>query len=360
MGDTGMKKTLGIFLAAACILTTFSGCGHQVTLRDAFANNAKITSCSFDVSVSGDAGKLAQKSAGSLPSSLGSLSLDFNGKMQSGDSRVAMSGNCKYAAGGTTVTLPFWFDSSRQKYDFNVFLGIPDVLKSSTGGYFNNYKYIYLSSGTIDSYMKQTASAQDYEKYKSALSGATSKNSPAKAVSRDVENAFSDFIAKDKTGVQAATFKAIDNKPTDSNGIYTVKITKSSVKAFVGDYLGNAAYYQNFSAYIKSLGDDYAKNLKNEKDEIADVDKAIDSGMGDASTIAFTITDGYVTNISADLQLKNASETSTLKITIALTDINKSVTITAPSKTDPATLDASKLLGMLGSSSASSGATVES
>lgn len=341
-----MKKALGLLLAAACIMTTFAGCSQNVTLKSALENSSKITSCSYNISFTGDVGQLAGKVAGKTAGS-SSMTINMNGKAMTENGRTKAEATVKADVGGSSTSVPVWIDSAQKAYDFNLYAGIPDVLKTSMYGMLDNYKYLYLSSSTLDSYLKKYSSSADYAKYKSAVSN-IGQNSPAIIFVNDLKQELNDFITKDKTGVKAVTFKEIQNKPKSSNGVYTIKVTRESMKAFVGDYFGNATYYKHFCDYIKTINQDSA--TKSAKDEIAEMNKNIDAGLSDTSTLEFTITDNYVTNIAVNMSYKDStsgSGSAALKLTVSLSDINKVSKIDFPSKSDKETLDVEKLLESL-------------
>lgn len=363
-----MKKSNILLILSITALIAFTGCSKQVQLESSIANNSKIKSCSYDVTVSVDETALKHtKSSSSANSeaskilSVGKVSLNFNGKTLTTADRTKLSNNVKVSAGGISFETPAYFDSSTSKLDFDLFIGLPDMFKSMLGSDLTNITNLYLSSKDLETFMKTNSSAEDYKKFEDAMTKSfNTKNSKNTQVSKDMVLSFNSYITKNKAKVE--TFTKLDKTSASDNGVYTVKLSKQDIKAIVSDYLGNKTYFTNFKNALKdaqglssSTSSDKVKSVAalDSKTMIANCNKEIDNAKTIDIAATFTIENNFLTKTNFKATITSEEGPLSFEINSKISDINKITSITAPDKNSDKTLDIMKLINknILGSGS---------
>ena len=361
-----MKKIYLLFSWFMVILIGLTGCSRQIKLESALANNADIKSYSYDITVGVDSSGLntATNSSDSSLSpqissvlSSGKVSFNFNGKALKTDDGTKISSAAKVSTGGVSFEIPIYMDSASKKLDFDLFVGLPDMLKGFLGPDFVSITNLYLSSKDLDDYMKANSTAEAYKKYEDSITKSfDTKSSKSVQVIKDMGVSFNSYLTKNSAKVK--TFSKIDNESISKNGIYTIKLTKDDIKAIVADYYNNETYLNNFKAAIKEAEDLSASNPTGSgkamqisdldaKELIDDFNKELDAIKSIDLVLIFTIEDSFVTKTNIKASMTNEEGVASFTVDSKLSDINKVTTIDAPDKTSDKTMDIIKYISKM-------------
>jgi hypothetical protein len=335
-----MKKSLIIVFLSITVLVGLTACNQQVKLSTGIINSATVKSCAYDITVSADTTEAANATSDSASSMLnmGKVSLNFNGKMLQTEDRSKISSNVKVSSAGVSFETPVYLDSSTKKLDFNMFIGIPDILKSMLGAEMANKSNVQLASKDLESYVKSNATAEEYKKFQESMTNIFDVKSNKNAqVSKDMLTTFNSYLSKHKKEVQ--TFAKLGDKSASKNGVYTIKFSKEDIKAIISEYLSNEEYFTNYKAAMKEV-EDASSVGSGEKVEplvlddaatiIADANKAIDTikTLDIISTI--TIEDKLITKTNFKFAVATADGNMAIEVDSKLSEINKVTAIDAP------------------------------
>lgn len=327
-----------------------SGCSQQVKLETGIINNATIKSCAYDITLATTTTGIKSNNldAGTLSVlNSGKLSLNFNGKMLNKEDRTKVSGNVKASAAGISFEAPIYFDSSNNELDFELFVGVPEILKSMLGDQLANTTNLYLASKDLDSYIKTNSSSQEYKNFQDTMKnmfvGKSSKNAQ---VSKDMLETFNSYLDKNEKKVK--TFEKLGDEKASKNGVYTIKFSKEDIKAIAASYIGNEKYFNNYKAAVKeaedvskvsSAGKVKATDLGDAATLISKFNKLIDENKTVNLVSIFTIEDKLITKTNVKLNIVNDNMNNTTEIDSKLSEINKVTSITAPDSNAENTLD---------------------
>lgn len=359
-----MKK-LGIVVAFASIAAMcLTGCGKQVSIDEGLSNNKNIKSCAYTSTISVDASNMNKSETSEISNytNSGKFTIDLSGDMKNENDKLTLSNKIKYSAGGISVEIPLYLNTSTKKYDFNLFVDIPQSIKKSLGSSLENANTIYLGSDDITKYVKKNASEKDYKAYNDAITKAfdTSSKSSGTQIIKDISNVSNSYITDSRNKVQ--TFAKLDGKSIGKNGTYTVKLMKKDVKAIAKNYINNATYFSNFKAFAKSLSVSSSEKLKEidsatSKKALDEINKDIDELNYCDITEVVTIEDGYVTKSDIKLSAGNDDNSLTVGFVSKISNINKAVTIKMPDKNAKTTLNVIDILSKSGGITGSTGIT---
>lgn len=335
-----MKKSLLIVFLSITVLVGLTGCKKQVELSTGIINSATVKSAAFDITVSVDTTGTANSTSDTASSMLnvGEVSLNFNGKMLQTEDRSKISSNVKVSSSGVSFETPVYIDSSTKKLDFNMLIGIPEILKSMLGADMADKSNIQLASKDLESYVKNNGTEQEYKKFQDSMTkifdGKDNKNAQ---VSKDMLTTFNSYLSKNKKEVQ--TFAKLGDESTSKNGVYTIKFSKEDIKAIISEYLSNEEYFANYKAAIKEV-EDASSVGSGEKVEsvalddaatiIADANKAIDTCKTLDVTSIITIEDKLITKTNVKVEATTTEENIIIEVDSKLSEINKVTAIDAP------------------------------
>ena len=357
-----MKKSVLLFVLLMTLLVGLTGCSQQVKLETGMLNTSAIKSCSYDMTVSADATGLKNNSTAtgvdsgvSSMLSAGKVSLNFNGKMLKTDDRSKLSSNVKVSSGGVSFETPVYVDSSNIKLDFDLFVGVPDILKDMLGADLTGIANLHLNSKDLESYVKSSSSAQEYKEFQDSMTKMfDSKSNKSTQVSKDMVLAFNSYLDKNKKEVE--TFAKLGDTSASANGVYTIKLSKEHIKTIISDYLSNEAYFSNFKDAIKET-EELSSTSSGEKVKpvtaadaktvIADCNKALDTVKAVDIVATFTIEDKIITKTNIKFAVVSTDGNATFEIDSKLSDINKVTSIVAPDKNSDKTLNIMKLIDSL-------------
>ncbi|MBU3127215.1 hypothetical protein [Clostridium tagluense] len=353
-----MKKSILLFVLSMTLLVGLTGCSQQVKLETGMANSSAIKSCSYNTTVSADTTGLKKEVATGLDSgvsnmlSAGKVSLNFNGKMLKTDDRSKLSSNVKVSCGGVSFETPVYFDSSNTKLDFDLFVGVPEILKDMIGADLTGIANLHLNSKELESYVKSASSAQEYKKFQDSMTEMfASKSNKNTQVSKDMLLIFNSYLDKNKKQVE--TFAKLGDASASNNGVYTIKLSKEHLKTIISNYFGNEAYFSNFKDAIKeneglssaSVGEKVKPaTIPDAKTVIAECNKSLDTAKAVDIVSTFTIEDKIITKINIKFAVVNTDGNVTFEIDSKLSDINKVTSIVAPDKNSDKTLNIMKLI----------------
>ena len=345
-----MKKSILAILLPIAMLVGLTGCSKQVKLETGVVNRSTIKSCAYDLTLATTTTGIKSNNldAGTLSVlNSGKLSLNFNGKMLNKEDRTKVSSNVKASAAGVSFEAPIYFDSSNTKLDFELFVGVPEILKSMLGDQLANTTNLHLASKDLDSYVKTNSSADEYKKFQDTMTNMfDGKNSKNTQVSKDMLETFNAYLEENKEKVE--TFTKLDDKKASKNGVYTIKFSKEDIKAIVANYLGTEKYFNNYKAAIKEAEEvstvGSAQKVKStELDDaatlIAKSNKAIDANKTVNLVSIFTIEDELITKTNIKVNIVNDNMNNTTEIDSKLSEINKVTAVTPPTTNAQNTLD---------------------
>lgn len=358
-----MKKTYLLFSWFMVILIGLTGCSRQIKLESALANNANIKSYAYDITVGVDSTGRKTVTNSSDPAlspqissvlSSGKVSFNFNGKILETEDRTKFSSAAKVSTGGVSFEIPIYMDSASKKVDFDLFVGLPDMLKGFLGPDFASITNLYLSSKDLDDYMKANSTAEAYKSYEDSITKSfDAKSSKRVQVMKDMGASFNSYLTKNSAKVK--TFSKLDKESVSKNGIYTIKLTKDDIKAIAADYYNNETYLNNFKAAIKEVEDLSASNPTSSgkampstdldaKELIDDFNKEMDTIKSIDLALVFTIEDSFVTKTNIKAAITNEEGVGSFTVDSKLSDINKVTSIDAPDKTSDKTMDIIKYI----------------
>ena len=353
-----MKKSILTIILSITVVVGLTGCSQQVKLKTGIVNSSTIKSCAYDITVAVDAtGNKNNTLDAGVPSilSAGKASLNFNGKILKAKDSSKISSNVKVSSAGVSFETPVYIDSSNSKLDFNMFIGVPEILKNMVGNQLANTTNLRLNSKDLDSYVKSKSSAEEYQKFqdsmKNVIDGKSSKNTQ---VSKDMLSTFDSYLDKNKKKVE--TFEKLGDESASKNGVYTIKFSKEDIKAIISNYLGNEKYFSNYKEAIKEAEEvSFAgskekmksQNLDDATTIIAKYNKAIDATEKMDIVSKFTIEDKFITKTNINFAIVNEDGKTAIEIDSKLSDINKVESIVAPNINDENTLDIMKFIDPL-------------
>jgi len=353
-----MKKSILLLALSMTVVAILAGCSKQVKLGTGMANSKAINSCAYDITLSIDGTGIKDNSldtgaTAAMSNMLSSkkVSLNFNGKMLKTADRSKISSNVKVSTGGASFEAPVYIDSSNTKFDFELFVALPDILKNRLGIDLTNITNVYLTSADIESNFKKKISAVEYKKFQDSMTKAFDKKSNKNAkVSEEMLITVNNYLTKNKAKVK--TFEKLGDAKTSENGIYTIKLTKEDIKMIISDYFNNEAYFNNYKTYVKEVeglssasSGDVAKpvNVDNAKTVIADYNKVLDDVKTMDIVVKFTIENEVTTKTNIKFDIVNSAGNVKIEIDSKLSDINKVTSIVAPDKNSEKTLNIMKL-----------------
>jgi len=358
-----MKKSNVLIALAMTTILGFTGCSQQVKLETSIGNISDIKSCSYDVTVSAETTGLKNNldtgmdSAVSSILSAGKVSVNFNGKILKTEDRSKISSNIKASSGGLSFETPIYIDSSNKKLDFDLFLGVPDILKSMLGGdTLANISNLYLSSKDLESYVKKSGTDKEYKDFEDSMAKMfDTKSNKNSQVSKDMLLSFNSYINRNKAKVE--TFTKLDNESASKNGVYTIKLSKEDLKKIVSDYCNNKVYFSNLKDLlkeaeglssvtsgdkVKSAADLDAKTIIENFNKTLDATKTIDI------ITTLTIENNFGTKTNMKVTVANTDGKVAIEVDSKLSDINKVTSIAAPDKNSDKTLDVMKFIEKMG------------
>lgn len=345
-----MKKSILAILLPITMLVGLTGCSKQIKLQTGIINSSTIKSSAYDITLATTTTGIKSNNldAGALGVlNSGKVSLNFNGKMLNKEDRTKVSSNIKVSAAGVSFETPVYFDTSNSKLDFQLVVGVPEMLKSMMDEQLANKTSVHLASKDLDSFIKAKGTAQKYKGFQDSMKNIfDTKSSKNTQVSKDMMETFNTYLEKNKEKVEK--FSKLDDKKTSKNGVYTIKFTKEDIKAIVSNYIGNEKYFNNYKAAVKE-----AENVST----MASGEKIKSTDMGDSATIIkefnkaidanktvnlesiFTIEDELITKTNMKLNIVNDDMNNTTEVDSKLSEINKVASITPPATNAENTLD---------------------
>ncbi|MBU3110949.1 hypothetical protein [Clostridium lacusfryxellense] len=350
-----MKKSILAIILPIAILVGLTGCSQQVKLETGIVNSSTIKSCAYDITLATTTTGIKSTNIDAAALSVlnsGKVSLNFNGKMLNKEDKTKISSNVKASAAGVSFEAPMYYDGSNTKADFEMIVGVPEILKSMLGDQFANTTNLHFASKDLDSYLKTNSSAEEYKNFQSTMTNMfNGKSSKTSQVSKDMLETFNSYLDKNEKKVE--TFAKLDDKKSSKNGVYTIKFTKEDIKAIVSNYIGNEKYFANYKAAVKEAQDVStvgsaekvkAADLGDAPTLLAKVNKAIDTNKTVNIVSVFTIEDKLITKTNIKLNIVNDNMNNTTEIDSKLSEINKVTSITPPATNAENTLDIMKYI----------------
>ena len=335
-----MKKSILIVFLSLTLLASFTGCSRQVELKTGVANSATIKSCAYDITlsaeVSGDMNSSLEPGDLSSILSAGKVSLNFNGKMLIDEERSKISSIVKASSAGVSFEVPMYIDSSNSKLEFDMIIGLPEILKSMMGDQLANTSYLRLASKDLESYMKSNSSADEYQKFQDSMTKVMdTKDGKNVQVSKDILDTINSYL--DVNDKQVQTFEKLGDKSTSKNGVYTIKLSKDDIKAIISNYLSNEKYFSNLKEVIK---EDATKLIE-------ESDKAIDDAQILDIVSTVTIEDKLITKTNLKFDVTIEGSNVKVEIDSKLSEINKITSIVPLETTEENTLNIMEFIQQL-------------
>jgi hypothetical protein len=346
-----MKRSILTVFLSITLLASLTGCSQQVKLKTGVMNSATIKSCAYDITMStettGNMNSISEEGGVSSILNAGKVSLNFNGKMLKEKDRSKISSNIRVSSAGVSFETPVHIDSSNTKLDFDMFIGVPDILKSLLGDKLANTTNLHLASKDLESYVKNNNSDEEYQKFQDSMTNVIAgKDNKNTQVSIDILATVNSYLDKNKKKVQ--TFEKLGNESASKNGIYTIKLSKDDIKAIVSNYIGNKKYFSNYKDAIKeaqgvSLAGavDKAKseNLDDATVVIEKFNKELDAIKAINIISTFTIEEKLITKTNIKFDINNTDGNVMFEIDSKLSDVNKVTSIVAPNTSAENTLN---------------------
>lgn len=346
-----MKRSILTVFLSITLLASLTGCSQQVKLKTGVINSATIKSCAYDITMStettGNMNGISEEVGVSSMINTGKVSLNFNGKMLIEKDRSKISSNIRVSSSGVSFETPVYINSSNTKLDFDMFIGVPDILKSLMGDQLANTTNLHIVSKDLESYVKNNNSDEDYQKFQNSMTkvfeGKDNKNTQ---VSIDILTTVNSYLDKNKKKVQ--TFEKLGNESESKNGVYTIKLSKDDIKAIVSNYIDNKKYFSNYKDAIKeSQGVSLAGTIDKAKSENLDdatvviekFNKELDAIKAINMISTFTIEDKVITKTNIKLDINNSDGNVIFEIDSKLSDVNKVTSIVAPNTSTENTLN---------------------
>lgn len=305
------------------------GCGKPITMETALKNSAEIKSFSYLVD-------LNMKVSNFGPETDGALQLNMNGKASADADRMKTQADISATMDGESVKFPIYVDTAAKKFDFEIFAGIPDLIKDSFAGKTD----FYASSEQLDMLLKLALTEDQYKTFQNELK--TYESGQTSPLATALQTYIQSYMDKNSEKIQK--FESTKGESVSKNGTYSYTFTKDDIKTMAIEFLSNKDNYQlikdQYSASAALSGQDTSADMPDAETMITEINKAIDTLKTLGLTVKFTIEDGYISGIGADLSGVSESDGQiNLTFSIKLSDINKSVAITMPDKNADTTLD---------------------
>lgn len=327
-----MKK-LKIFAFLVGVALVLTGCGSKIELPTALENNTKINSYAYNFSMeaSSDAFNEITKSYGVTSDK---VKLELDGKTQKQDGRVKNYAEISASYGGLSIEVPTYMDFSETEFDFDLFVGIPAIIKN----YIEEGKTnLYLSGAELKDYLKEIMDEEEYQKLNDSFNDIQNKDSVNKKLAEDVTKAFFDYIDKNSKEVQV--FEKIEGLKTSANGIYTITLFKEDIKLMVTEFLNNTNYYNDLKAAIEK-SDASIEEFPEAQELINSFNEAMDMVKDISLVLTFTIENKIVVGTNVDIKVIDLEDNVTNIIYhLEISDINKDMEITMPDKNAESTLN---------------------
>lgn len=327
-----MKK-LKIFAFVVGAMLALTGCGSKIELPTAINNSTKINSFSYNFSLEGSSAALNDLTEGYGIES-DKVEVGLEGRMKKEDGRVKNYTEISAAYGGLSIEVPTYMDVSETEFDFDLFVGIPAIIKDYVEDGKTN---LYLSSSELKDYLKEVMDDEEYQKFNNSLEDINKQDSVNKKIADDITKSFFDYI--DKNNSQVQVFEKIEGLKTSANGIYTITLTKDDLKQMFTEFLNNTNYYNDLKDFVQKT-DESIEDFPEAEELINKFNEALDDINELSLVLTFTIKDKIVVGTKIDIKIIDLDDNVTnLIYKMELSDINKEMDIIMPEKNADSTLN---------------------
>ncbi|SHI06579.1 hypothetical protein SAMN02745823_02191 [Sporobacter termitidis DSM 10068] len=316
-----------------------AGCGKPIALETAYENNAAITSYSYFVDFN-----VKLSNAGEVEDT--AVQFNMNGKLSSAADRIKTRADVSAVVDGEPMKFPVYLDTSAKEFDFDIFVGIPDVIRDSFAGKTD----FYLSSAQLETLMQLALTPEEYKDFENTLQTYSELGTRSSGLSAAIESSVQSYLTNNSGKIQK--FESLEGKKVSENGTYSFTLSKEDLKAILTEFFSNEDNYQlvkdEYGAFIARLGQeafDEFEEMPDAETLIKEISEAMDALKALDLNAEFTIEDSYITGLSLSFTgIDDTGEQIDLAFTLLLSDINKSVNITVPDKNADTNLDIVALL----------------
>lgn len=324
------KNFIGLFLIGIMVFA-LSACGsksYKQTIINAVEKSNTINTCAYKMKIDFKSDEV-KKSDSSMPS-LNNISMEVNGKsIKENNNQSKFQGNVKFNASGISFAMGMIGQASidKDKSKFEMFMGIPEFMKSQAAPMFENIDYIYISSDTFDKLEKQLKEAGESP----LKEGVNPLNINGLDTQKELLKSLKDYINKNGDKVIESKGKQeveINNKKENIE-MYDLKIDNAEIKKILKDMINSG-----------------------EKDsDSKELDKSIDEMLKplgkDGLKITIGIKDGYIVYEKFNIKGTEKDVKGEGNVVLSVFDINKKIEIKVPKKEDVKSIDLMELMGML-------------
>lgn len=329
-----MKPFKKCILAALALtmMTMLAGCGKPITLETALKNSEAITSYSYFVD-------LNFKESGTTEDENMAFQMNMDGKVNATADRIQAQADVSATVDGESVKLPIYIDTATNEFDFEVYAGIPDILKETFAGKTD----FFASSEQLLTLMQFAMTEEQYKEYEKKILDYFKSDPQSQPLAAAIEAYVQSYLEKNSETIQK--FESIEGKKVSENGTYSFTFTKTDLKTMITEFLSNADNYKLIQdaydgALLSQLGQGTPIDMPDAETLIKTITDAIDELKSVDLTVKFIIEDTYMTGLSINLTGVDMSDVQAeLALTMRISDINEAVKITMPDKYADTTLD---------------------
>ncbi|MCY6483326.1 hypothetical protein OW763_03010 [Clostridium aestuarii] len=323
------KSFIGLFLMSIMVFA-LSGCGaksDKEIIINAIEKSNSINTCAYKakIDIKADGIKKDTPSA-----AMDKVNIEFDGKsIKEKDEQSKFQGNLKLNASGMNVAMKMMGEASvkNDKANFQIFMQIPEIIKSQAAPMFENIDYVYVSSDTLEKFENQLKAMGQAP----AESGINPLSINGLDKQKELLKSLKDYINKngDKIIENKGKQEVEINNNKENIEIYDVKIDNAEIKKILQDIM---------------VSEDKSSDSKELDKSIDEILKAIgEEGL----KVTIGIKDGYI--VYEKINMNSTAEDVKVQCSIILNifDINKKIEINIPKKEDVKSIDLMELMGML-------------
>lgn len=315
---------------ALTMTTVLTGCGVPIGLDTALENNSGIVAFSYDINL-----EMNVSNNGQEEDTVFTLSMD--GAASSPEDRVKTQADVSATLNGEALKFPIYLDTSTKEFHFEIFAGIPDLMKETFAGKTD----FYVSSEQLQKFLQLGLTADEYKKFEEEIQRFFESGTETSALSIAIASTIQSHV--DGNSDRIRRFDSIEGKKTSENGTYTFTFSKTDIQAMVTEFLSNKDYYQLLKdeyASIATYDQVTLEEMPDAETMIKEFNDAFDILKSFDLTFAFTIEDSYITGVDFNFISMDEEEGQVdASFSLRLSDINKPTKIETPDKNADTTLD---------------------
>lgn len=346
-----MKKFKGLIvtLLIGTSLISLSGCTSK---EDKLINALAKTNTLHSFNYKANASVKTNGEAALNTKTPNEFSLEFDGKTVKKDKNLIKSEtNIKLGTAGisTDLNLIQQISLDKNKSDFKILIGIPQMLKTELGSMSQNADYIYIDSNGLKK-LQELEKAKNLDSKPSTNIDTDKLAANAANIEKSLFLFIKEYTKKDGKGLIKYTGKnSVTINGVDENlETYRVKINNEDLKKLLKAYVKDEKRVTELQDYLTALFPEWSKENKkiNSEDLTKQIDKMKNIFGKDGLVMDFAIKDGYIVQEKISADIITETDSITFSINYDIFNINKNVEINFPNKEDVKSVDLVDIISM--------------